>query len=151
MERVLTTRKRLGGHLMDLHLLVAANAELFLAAGRVDEALVRAQGAVELARGVGSVWSEGIAQRVWGQALGRLARWEEAEAHLAESCQLLLSGENLLEAARTRVAWGLLCHDRGEIAFAREHVLAAAAQFEVSGLVHELETVQRYLAWMDAR
>jgi len=85
---------------------------------------------------------------VWGQALGRLERWEEAETHLAESWQILLSGEALLEAARTQVAWGLLCRDLGDAASAQEHLKLAAAQFETSGLTRELETVRSYLIQM---
>ena len=41
---------------------------------------------------------------------------KEAEAHIAESRQILLSGEILLEDARTQVAWGLLCRDHGDLA-----------------------------------
>lgn len=90
--------------------------------------------------------SAGLAQRVWGQALMQLARWEEAEAHLAASVQTLLSGENLLEAARTQVAWGLLSRERGDQASAQGHLEQAVAQFEASGLTRELEMVRTYLA-----
>jgi tetratricopeptide (TPR) repeat protein len=149
MARVQAASQRLGERIMGQDLLNAVSADLLLSTGRVEEALARAQATIELSREeVGGVLGEGMAQRVWGQALGRLARWEEAEAHLAESWQLLLSGENLLEAARTQVAWGLLCRDRGERAKAEEHLLEAAAQFEASGLTHELEMVQSYLAQM---
>jgi hypothetical protein len=95
---------------------------------------------------VGGILSAGLAQRVWGQALAKLARREEAEAHLSESWQILLSGENLLEAARTQVSWGLLCRDRGDQASAQEHFESAAAQFEASELTRELELVRHYLA-----
>ena len=80
---------------------------------------------------------------IYGQESGA---GEEAERHLAASIQTLLSGENLLEAARTQVAWGLLCRDRGDLASAQGHFEQAAAQFETSGLTGELETVQSYLA-----
>ena len=83
-----------------------------------------------------------------GKALGRLGRCEEAEMHLKASVQVLLSGEILLEVARTRVAWGLLCRDRGDSTAARGHFEQAAAQFKASGLTGELETVQSYLAQM---
>jgi len=126
----------------------AVTAELRLLAGQTEEALARAGAVVELANEVGGILSAGLAHRVWGQALARLARWEEAEAHLAESWQTLLSGEVLLEAARTQVAWGLLCRDYGELASAQGHLEQAAAQFEASGLTKELETVQSYLAQM---
>jgi tetratricopeptide (TPR) repeat protein len=148
MEHAQATSQRLGGQLAFQDLFAAANAELSLSAGRVEEGLTRAETAVELARAMGGNLSEGLAQRVWGQALGRLSRWQEAEKHLAESWRTLLSGEILLEVARTQVAWGLLCRDRGDLASAREHFEQAIAQFETSGLARELETVQSYLAQM---
>jgi len=141
--------QRLGEHIMGQDLLEAVAAGLLLSTGRVEEALARAQATVELSREeVGGVLGEGMAQRVWGQALGRLARWEEAEEHLAKSWQLLLEGENVLEAARTQVAWGLFCRDCGDLVSAQGHLEQAAAQFEASGLTRELETVQSYLAQM---
>jgi hypothetical protein len=123
-------------------------AELLLAAGRVEEALARADATIELAReGVGGILSAGIAERVWGQALARLSRWEEAEAHLAASVQTLLSGECLLEATRTHVVWGLCC-DHGARASAQAHFEQACAQFDASGLTREHEAVQQYLDYM---
>jgi hypothetical protein len=103
---------------------------------------------VELANEVGGILSAGIAQPVWGQSLARLSRWEEAETHLAASVHILLSGQSMLESARTRVAWGLLCRDRGDLASAQGYFLEAASQFETSGLTSERETVQSYLAQM---
>ena len=148
MERAQAIRQQLGGQMLLQNLFAAVATELLLSAGRVEEALARAEAVVERIQEEGGILSAGLAQRVWGQALARLARGEEAEAHLAESWQILLSGKNVLEAARTQVAWGLLCRDRGETALAREHLLAAAAQFEASGVTSERETVQRYLAQM---
>ena len=141
--------QRLGERIMGQDLLEAVTADLLLAAGRVEEAIARAEATIELAREeVGGILGEGMAQRVWGQALASLARWEEAERHLAESWQTLLSGESLLEAARTQVTWGLLCRDHGYRASAQAHFEQAAAQFEASGLTRELETVHSYLAHM---
>lgn len=139
-------RQQLGGQMLFQDTFAAVTAELVLSAGRVEEALARAEAVVELAGEVGGILSAGLAQRVWGQALARLARWEEAEAHLAESWQILLSGENLLEAARTQVAWGLLCRDRGDQASAQGHWEQAAAQFAASGLTRELEMVRTSLS-----
>jgi len=139
--------QRLGERIMGQDLLEAVTADLLLAAGRVEEAIARAEATIELSREeVGGILGEGIAQRVWGQALGRLARWEEAERHLAKSWQTLLSGESFLEAARTQVTWGLLCRDHGDRASAQAHFEQAAAQFEASALTRELETVHSYLA-----
>jgi len=146
MERVQDAGQRLGGQIMSQDLFAAVRAELLLAGNQVEAALALAQVAAEMARKeVGGLLSEGMAQRVWGQALARLARWEEAEAHLAASVELLLSGEALLEAARTQVTWGQLCRTRGDLAAAQAHFAQAAAQFEVAGLMKELETVQGYL------
>ena len=97
---------------------------------------------------MGGILSAGIAQRVWGQALARLSRWKEAERHLAASIHALLLDEYLLEAARTRVVWGLLCRERGDTASAQGHLEQATAQFKASGLIRELETVNGYLAQM---
>jgi len=148
MQRAQATSQRLGGHLLFQDTFAAVSAELLLAAGQVEEALTRIEVVVEEAREVGGMLSAGLAQRVWGQALARLEHREEAEAHLAESWQILLSGEALLEAARTQVAWGLLCRNHGDLSSAQRHFLEAAAQFETSGLTKELEIVQSYLAQM---
>jgi tetratricopeptide (TPR) repeat protein/transcriptional regulator with XRE-family HTH domain len=148
LERAQAIRQQLGGWMLFQNTFAAVTTELLLSAGRVEEALAGAEAVVERIQAEGGILSAGLAQRVWGQALARLARREEAEAHLAESWQILLSGKNVLEAARTQVAWGLLCLDRGETALARVHFLVAAAQFEASGLTSERETVQGYLAQM---
>ncbi len=148
MEHAQSAGQRLGEQLAFQDTFAVVTAELLLAADRAEEALAHAEAVVELANEVGGILSAGIAQRVWGQALARLARWEEAERHLAESWQTLLSGEILLEAARTQVAWGLLCRDHGVTVSARGHLEQAATQFEASGLTRELETVQSYLAQM---
>lgn len=146
MERAQAASQQLGGQLLFQDTFAAVRAELSLAAGRVEESLARAEAVVELANEVGGVLSAGLAQRVWGQALAHLSRWEEAEMHFATSVQTLLAGENLLEAARTQVAWGLLCHGCGDLTSAQEHFEHAATQFKTSGLARELETVNGYLA-----
>ena len=65
-------------------------------------------------------------------------QWDEAEAQLAHSLRLLEEGQSWLEAARTHVAWGAVCRDRGDLAAARAHWEQAAAQWERSELGHEL-------------
>ena len=71
-------------------------------------------------------------------ALGA-GRVQEAEAQLAQSLRLLESGPARLEAARTPLAWGTVRRDRGGLVAARAHWERAAAQWETSGLTHELE------------
>ena len=61
---------------------------------------------------------------------------------MAESLRVLQSGQSWLAAARTHVAWGIVCRDRGDLDAAREHWEKAAAQWEKSKLPWELEKVQ---------
>lgn len=139
---------QLGERLLLRDWLAAAHAEVVLAAGRVEDALSRAEATVEFARSVGGIYGEGLAHRVWGQALaeGCPPNWDEAEAHLATSVQVLESGEAFLEAARTHVVWGQICRNRGDLLSALEHFGKAAAQFETSGLASERERVRGYMS-----
>jgi class 3 adenylate cyclase/tetratricopeptide (TPR) repeat protein len=140
--------KELGGRVIMADLFATAMAEIALGSGRLDEALVLAEQAVTMAQKAGGILAEGIARRLWGQALGSFEapRWDEAEIQLAESLKVLESGQNRLEAARTHRVWGLLCHDRGNLASASEHWQKAAALFAASGLTRELAEVRELLA-----
>ncbi len=132
---------RVGTRLIFADWFAAARAEIEFNAGQIDRALELAEQAVEDGRATGGIISEGIAQRVWGQALAARNGPEdaEAEAHLETSLRLFEEGEAAIEAARTRVALGQLMQARGDIKSAREHLERAAAQFKASGLDRELE------------
>jgi tetratricopeptide (TPR) repeat protein len=147
MARSQAFGKQLGERLLLRDWFAAAHAEVVLAAGRVEEARSLAEVAVELARSVGSAYSEGLAQRVWGQALAEASppRWEEAEAHLAASLQTLESGEAFLEAARTQVVWGQVCRKRGDRDAAHAHFGKAVVQLKDAGLTHQRERVLGYM------
>jgi len=141
-----------GSRLLLTDWLAAAYAEVLLAADRVEEAHAQAERAVELARSVGGLYGEGVAQRIWAQALVEAspAFWEEACTHLTASLHTLEVGDAILEAARTHVVWGHLCVQLGDLASALEHFEKAAAQFERAGLAAERESVHNYLApWPD--
>ncbi len=131
----------LGGQLALTERLAAAEAEIALNMSHNQEAMTLAEQAVAQARAVGSIYSEGLAQRIWGQALAHLepARWEEAEQHLAASLSAFEAGEARLEAAQTHVAWGRILYERGNNDAARVHFEQAAAQYEASGLAEQLE------------
>lgn len=148
MERSQALGRQPGGQLLLKDWLAVAHAEVVLAAGRVEDALSCAEVAVELARSVDGVYGEGLAHRVWGQALAEDSppRWEEAEIHLATSVQFLESGEVFLEAARTHVVWGQICRKRGDMNPALEHFGKAVVWFEDAGLAHERERLRGYLA-----
>jgi hypothetical protein len=116
--------------------------------GRVEEGLALAERAIGIAQKVGGIFAEGLARQVRGQALAALdpARWDEAEDQLKQSLRLLESGQHRVEAARTHVAWGSVCRNRGNATAARKHWEQAAAQFEASDLVQELGRIRALLA-----
>ena len=84
-------------------------------------------------------YGEGVAQRIWAQALVEAspASWEEASIHLTASLRTLEAGDALLEAARTHVVWGRLCRQFRDLASASEHFEKADVQFERAGLAVE--------------
>jgi tetratricopeptide (TPR) repeat protein len=145
--------QQLGPQLLFGDWFAAVEAEIALNAGRIDVALELGERAVTLAQSVEGTFAEALAQRVCGQALVALflsgvegpPHWEQAEAHLAASLELFKLGGATLEAARTHVAWGQLLHARGDADAAREHFEKAAAQFQVSGLVSELEQTRHLI------
>jgi class 3 adenylate cyclase/tetratricopeptide (TPR) repeat protein len=124
-----------------------ARADIALAAGRIEEALTLAEQAVGVAKQVGSVFTEGLAHRVWAQALAAATppRWEEAEAHMATSLRALESGEAHLPAAHVRLLWGQLCRDHQDTAAALNHAQRAADQFAASQLDDELRQARRFI------
>jgi hypothetical protein len=82
---------------------------------------------------------------VWGQASAKAEgerQTEEEDGHFARSLELFERGSAVLEAARTRVAWGQVLLARGKAGAAREHFDRAAAQFQASKLTSELERMQ---------
>jgi class 3 adenylate cyclase/tetratricopeptide (TPR) repeat protein len=125
-----------------------ARADIALAAGCIEEALTLAEQAVGVANQVGSVFTEGLAHRVWAQALAAATppRWEEAEAHMATSLRALESGEAHLPAAHVRLLWGQLCRDHQDTAAALDHAQRAADQFAASQLHDELSRARRLIA-----
>ncbi|MCA1553907.1 MAG: hypothetical protein LC737_05970, partial [Chloroflexi bacterium] len=94
------------------------------------------------------IYSEGIAQRVWGQVLAarNLPEYAEAIAHFEKSLALLAEGDAVIEAARTHLAWGNVLMQCGEFERAREQFEKAAAQFEASGLRAELDHARQLIA-----
>ena len=129
---------------------MAARAEIALFKGDWNRAVELAQKTLEAARMTGAVWSAGVAYRVWGLALVNLdpPRWEEAEKHFVESISILEteSGRNQLEAARTRVAWGKVCRDRGNTATAHKHWEEANRQFTESEASQEIQKINELMA-----
>jgi class 3 adenylate cyclase/predicted ATPase len=148
MELAQAALQEFDGRVIAADWMAAISAGIALGIRHIEEALALADRAIGIAQEMGGILAEGMARRVRGKALAALTppRWDEAEADLAESLRLLESGQNRVEAARTYLAWGSVCRDRGDLAAAREHWEQAAAQFEASGLVQELERIRALLA-----
>ena len=65
---------------------------------------------------------------------------------MAQSVQLMESGQNLMGDAHTEIAWGEVCRDRGNLDDARDHWGKAAAFFESKGLTKRVEQVRALIA-----
>jgi tetratricopeptide (TPR) repeat protein len=148
MARSQAVLEELGGQIIGADWIATINAEIALGMGRVEEAIALAERAIGIAQKMGGIFAEGLARQVQGQALAALdpPRWGEAEAQLTEGLRLLESGQQRVEAARTHVAWGTVCRDRGDLAATREHWEQAAVQFEASDLLQELERIHALLS-----
>jgi sugar phosphate isomerase/epimerase len=126
----------------------AARAEIALLSGNPQDAIQIAGRIIEVAQPLGSIWSVGVSHRVWGQALAKLSSpaWDQAETKMKESLGVLESGQNRLEAARTHLAWGEICRERGNTSTALNHWEQANRQFTASQATHEMQRVQNLMA-----
>jgi len=141
MTRSQALGEKLGQNLVFGDWFAAASAEIALNAGQVEIALDLAEQAAARGQQMGGLFSQGLAHRVWGQALAahQPPRSAEAEKHFVESLRLFEAGQARLEAARTHLAWGKMLRERGDADSARQQLAQAAAQFDASGLTRELE------------
>ena len=140
--------QQLGGKVIMGDVTLAAKAEIALLQEEWSEAIAKARQTLKVAQVTGAAWSAGIAYRVWGQALINLdpPQWDEAEKLFADSRSTLESGKNQLEAARTLIAWGEACRNRGHTATALAYWEQANRQFSESGSSQEIRKVQELIA-----
>jgi serine/threonine protein kinase/tetratricopeptide (TPR) repeat protein len=138
---------KFGGKLFISDWYMATEAARLFLAGRVPEALAKAEQAVDRARLVHDQFGEGIARRAWGQALAAIdpRQWEQAKAHFAESVRLLEVCGAKLDLARTHRAWGLSCRAQGAHEEARNHLELAATQFQAYGNIDEALSIRALL------
>jgi tetratricopeptide (TPR) repeat protein len=129
-------------------LFTAVTAETALGAGDVERALDLAKSAAEIGSKESSTSAQGLALRIWGQALLMLdpQQSEKAEALMQESVCQFEKMQYMLEAARSRVALGRLYSSMGDPENARKQWQTAAEQWQASGLDHELKRVRELLA-----
>ncbi len=119
--------------------IASARAELAFCMANYEEALTLAQATVEMSQKMGGILGEGLARRVWGQALAALGQMEKASAQLDESLNLLEAGSARLEIAFTLIAQGKVLQYQGKYADAREKWMKAAEQFKLSEIKNELD------------
>ncbi len=145
--------QEIGGQLLFADWFAAARTEHALRCGRIEQALALATEIVDQGQGNASVFAEGIAERIRGQALARIQppRLDEAENHLVNSLARFEEGGARLEAARTRLAWGQVMAQRGNATGAIAQLEKAAEQFADSGLPEELEQTKHQLDSMSSR
>ena len=136
-----------GDRRVSADLFAAASAEFSLVAGLPAEAIANAEKAIQLAKGTGGLYPQGLGHRVWAQAIFAQdpARWAEIETHIAESLTAFETGEARLEVARTHVAAALMCRATGRTDAAVEHLEKALPQLEVSGLTAEIDQARSVL------
>ena len=137
----------LGGQVVAADWLAAAEAEIALNAGRVEDALRLAPAAVAFGQKAGGIYGVALAERTWAQALARLEPplWDQAQTHLAESMRLFEEGDSRLEVARTDCVFGDLRRARGDHPAAALHYRKALRQFELSGLEDDASRLRGWL------
>jgi hypothetical protein len=145
--------KEIGARLLFADWFAAARAEYALRCGRVEKAMTLAATVSQRAHRNGCLFAEGIAERIRGQALAGLPtpRLDGAQVHLDRSLAKLEEGGARLEAARTRVALSQVLARSGDAPGAREQLEQAAAQFQKSGLIEELEQTKLLIDSLPAR
>ncbi len=134
-DRALAIAQVMGGKMIISDWFEAADGERAILAGQPELALARAQAVLKKSQPAGLVLSHGLAERVFGCAVGRLGGNDaEMDTHFQESTNVLDRGDNVLDVAHTQLWWGRLCLERGQRGRAREHFQAACEQYQRSGL-----------------
>ena len=148
------TLTRLFGARMLSDWFAAGDAEMALRAGDIDQTLAIVTALAPEFRREGRLLALGLAEQVWGLALGFRARaqgphsveFAAAEAHLAEGLALMESTEQRMNAAILRLEWAELARMHQALERARELREQALAQFETSGCPHLVIEVERAAA-----
>jgi len=121
-------------------------AALSLDAGDEATARRRLKQVREQAEQRGMAHTLAVADRLRGQLAARSGDWSIVEAAFAESLRRCEELEQVVEAARTRLAWGRALLARGQTARGRELLQAALVVFDKVGAVPEIEQVRQALA-----
>jgi hypothetical protein len=132
----------------------AGDAEMALRAGEIEQAVAIAEQLAPGFRKQGRLLALGLAEQVWGLALGRRALLQRssgldlaaAEAHLAQGLAVMESTEQRMSAAILRLEWAQLARAHQALEQAAALRGQALAQFAASGCAHLGSDVERAAA-----
>jgi tetratricopeptide (TPR) repeat protein len=139
-EKLIRSAEQLDTEQDDKGLTVALHtawAEIKHATGLHHAALDHVERAIELAHLLGEATDEGIARRVLGQVFWAVGRRQEAYQALEESLRLI-ADEDIYEAARSKMHFGLLLLCDGVQDHGSVMVGEARMQFERLGAKRDL-------------
>jgi len=143
--------KAMGGRLVIADWLLASKAELALFKGEVDRAIAEAEQVAATFGAQGAILSTGVAERVWGLALGARDSSPDgiaaAEPHIQKSVKLLCDGPFYCDAARTELFWALRLRSWGFVDRAEESFQRAVSTLQKHGYKAALgEAARRWSA-----
>jgi tetratricopeptide (TPR) repeat protein len=131
------------GEMPEVHRLLA---EVELRQANLQAALDHAERARQLARQIGNVEAQGIAERVWGRVQAQLGDQTSARHALALSLDLLNKSGNQIELARTYYDFGLWWAEQAEgREAALNYLRRAASLFAAAGAEKESNEVNLIL------
>jgi tetratricopeptide (TPR) repeat protein len=138
--------RELGGQLMLADWYRAGDAEMALHAGDLDRAIELGEELAGRSATSDLLFSQGIAERVWGEVLAQYGRHDEADAHLRASIAALERGGLILQAAWSRMRWAVRLRARGDEPAAQGLFDEAEVQFTRASCAYALGEVNRLRA-----
>lgn len=142
-----------GGQIPALDTHIAGEALILLQAGRLEQAIEKARQALALGREVGSLYTEGIAERVWGEALSASGpgNYQEVETHLTASAIAFEKGGAILYLAQTYMAWGDLYAKQAKLEDALGKYHKAKSLVQAANLTDVLELINQRTADLEVQ
>jgi predicted ATPase len=142
-----------GGQIPAFDAHIAEEALIMLQAGRLEQAIEKARQALALGREVGSLYTKGIAERVWGEALSASGpgNYQEAETHLAASVTAFERGGAILYLAQSCIAWGDLYVKQDKFESALEKYHKAKSLLQGANLIAVSELINRRITDLEIK
>lgn len=145
--------KAMGGRLVITDWFLASKAELAFFKGNIEGAAIGAEQVASTFGPQGAILSTGVAERVWGLALGARDSSPEgiaaAEPHIEKSVKMLSEGPFYCDAARTDLFWALRLRSWGYGERAEESYRRAVETLQKYG--YEKALVEAARRWGAAR